>query len=48
MQATIFFPTPEDSDAFLHGLAVRVMAAVAAGERDPERLKAMALDGMDG
>ena len=48
VQATVAFPTPMDSDHFLRELAIRVMAAVAAGERDPGRLKAIALDGIDG
>jgi hypothetical protein len=47
-QATIFFPLPEDSDAFLRQMAARVMAAVSMGERDPVRLKALAMDGLDG
>jgi hypothetical protein len=48
VQTTIFFPLPADSDAFLHQMAARVMAAVALGERDPIRLKAIAMDGLDG
>jgi|EndMetStandDraft_5_1072996.scaffolds.fasta_scaffold2073799_1 hypothetical protein len=47
-QATIFFPFAADSDAFLHQMAARVMAAVSLGERDPVRLKAIAMDGLDG
>ena len=42
-QTMIFFPLPADSDAFLHRMAARVMTAVALGERDPLRLKTIAL-----
>lgn len=48
LRAKIFFPLPADSDAFLHQMAARVMAAVSMGERDPIRLKAIAMDGLDG
>lgn len=47
-QATFFFSTPSQSDQFLHQMATRVMAAVALGERDPQRLRVIARDGMDG
>jgi hypothetical protein len=48
MQAMISFPLPADADASLHQMTARVMRAVAMGERDPVRLKAIAMDGLDG
>lgn len=45
VQAAIFFPSPHDRDQFLGELASRVLRAVADGERDPVRLRAIALDG---
>ena len=48
VQAKIFFPHPRDSDEFLRDLAGRVMSAVALGERDAARLKAIALATLDG
>lgn len=47
MQATIFLPLPAHSDALLRQMAARVMAAVSMGERDPVRLKAIAMDGLE-
>lgn len=44
--AAIFFRTPQDRDQFLNDLALRVMKAVADGERDPIRLKAIAASGL--
>lgn len=43
IRETTFFPTPVDTDVFLQKLAVRVMEAVSQGERDPNRLKAVAM-----
>jgi hypothetical protein len=48
LRSRVFFPTPDDNERFRHQLATRVMAAVARGERDPQRLKAIALTGLDG
>jgi hypothetical protein len=47
LQATTFFPRPSDANEILHRIAARVMAAVAEGERDPTRLKAIAMDGLE-
>ncbi len=47
VQSMMFFPSPEDSEDVHRQLAGRVMAAVAAGERDPVRLAAVALDGVE-
>ena len=47
VQTITFYPSPKDSDEMLHQMVVRVMAAVAVGEHDPARLKAIALDGVE-
>ena len=47
LQVTTFFPLPSDANETLHRIAARVMAAVAEGERDPARLKAIAMDGLE-
>jgi hypothetical protein len=47
LQATMFFPLPSDAEETLHRIAARIMAAVAEGERDPTRLKAIAMDGFE-
>ena len=47
VQKTTFFPSARDADEMLHRVAARVMAAVADGERDAARLKAIALDGLE-
>jgi hypothetical protein len=47
LQATRFFPLPSDANEVLHRMAARIMAAVAEGERDPTRLKAIAMDGLE-
>jgi hypothetical protein len=44
----MFFPCPDDSAEIRHRMASRIMAAVAGGERDPVRLKALAMDGLEG
>jgi hypothetical protein len=41
---TTFFPMPADEHEFRCAIAGRVMSAVAAGERDAARLKALALE----
>jgi len=48
MQARLSFPLPADAEASLHHMTERVMRAVAMGERDPVRLKAIAMNGLDG
>ncbi len=48
LQAINVFATPSDSSDILHRMAVRIMGAVAGGERDPARLKAIAMDGLEG
>lgn len=48
VQCSMFFPSPQDSDEVLRLLASRVMSAVAAGERDPDRLRVIALEGVEG
>ncbi len=42
-----FYPSPKDSEEMLRQMIVRVMAAVAAGERDAARLKIVALNGVE-
>jgi hypothetical protein len=48
VQCVMFFPSRQDSDEVLRLLTSRVMSAVVAGERDPSRLRAIALEGVDG
>ncbi len=40
-------PAGIDARGLRNFVAVRLMAAVAVGQRDPERLKAIALDALD-
>ena len=40
-------PAAGDPSGLRDLVALRVMAAVAVGQRDPERLKAIALDALD-
>jgi hypothetical protein len=47
VQTITFYLSPKDSDEMLRQMIVRVMAAVAAGERDAARLKVVALDGIE-
>ena len=47
VQTVIFYPSPKDSEEMLRLMVMRVMAAVAAGERDAARLKVVALDGVE-
>ena len=47
VQTVTFYPTPKDSEEMLRLMVMRVMAAVAAGERDAARLKVVALDGVE-
>ena len=47
LQTITFYPSPKDSDEMLRQMIVRVMAAVAAGKRDPARLKVVALNGVE-
>jgi len=44
--STIYIPLPDVRDV-RNGMAIRVMAAVSAGERDPARLKTIALDSVE-
>jgi hypothetical protein len=44
--STIYIPLPDVPDV-RNGMAMRVIAAVSAGERDPARLRAIALDAVD-
>ena len=43
LQETVFFPSQADAGEVRNLLALRVIAAVSDGERDPERLKSIAL-----
>ena len=47
VQTVTFYPSPKDSEEMLRLMVMRVMAAVAAGERDAKRLKVVALDGVE-
>jgi hypothetical protein len=42
-----FFPSQREADAFRRDLTERVIAAVAAGEKDAARLKAIALEALE-
>jgi hypothetical protein len=44
LQVTTFFPSAKDASEVIRQLATRVMVAVASGERNPQRLKALALE----
>jgi hypothetical protein len=46
-QCRLSFPTAADPTELRNLVAVRVMAAVANGLKDPERLKAIALEALD-
>jgi hypothetical protein len=46
LQSTTYIPVP-DVRELRDDMAVRVIAAVSAGERDPVRLRAIALDAVD-
>jgi hypothetical protein len=43
LQSKHVFPSVSDETEIRHQIARRVMSAVAAGEQDPQRLKAWAL-----
>ncbi len=47
IQEKTFFPSQSSAEAYRRGLATRVMEAVASGERDALRLKAIALEAID-
>jgi hypothetical protein len=42
-----FFPSQREADAFRRDLTERVIAAVAADEKDAARLKAIALEALE-
>jgi hypothetical protein len=46
LQTTTYIPVPDVRD-LRDDMATRVIAAVSAGERDPARLKAIALHAVD-
>jgi hypothetical protein len=46
-QSRLSFPTAADPSALRNLVAARVLAAVALGQRNPERLKAIALEALD-
>jgi hypothetical protein len=48
LQKKVFFPTLADERDIRHLIALRVMTAVADGERDPVRLKTAALEAIEG
>ena len=48
LQESIFFPSPENAAEIRDLLAQRIMTAVTGGERDPDQLKAIALQAIDG
>ena len=45
---TAIIPSGNDSEELLRQMIARGMAAVAAGEHDPIRLKSIALNGVEG
>jgi hypothetical protein len=47
LQAQMCFPAHTNQTEVRHLLALRIMAAVVEGERNPERLKAIALTALD-
>jgi len=47
IQAKYFLPSSDDTNQFGIFVAHRIIAAAAGGERDPERLKAAALQGFE-
>ena len=48
IQAKYFYPNQEDATEVRHLLASRILDAVADGELDPQRLKQIALEAIDG
>jgi hypothetical protein len=48
LRSTISFQHPSDEEVARSRIARRVMSAVAAGERDPHRLIAIALEDAEG
>jgi hypothetical protein len=46
LSSTTYIPFPEARDV-RNGMAKRVMTAVSAGERDPKRLRAIALEAVE-
>ena len=47
VQVTTFFPSTKDASEVVRQLATSVMVAVASGERNPQRLKAIALEAVE-
>ena len=47
LQKTVFFPTTVNAQNVRSALAVRVLDAVNHGERNPDRLKSIALEAVD-
>ncbi len=47
VQTQTVCPFSKDGEEMLRLMVIRVMAAVAAGERDAARLKVVALDGIE-
>ena len=47
LQKNNFFPTQDDVSDVRHTLAMRILTAVANGERSPGRLKSIALHAID-
>jgi len=48
IQEKVFFPSQADERDVRHLIELRVMTAVADGERDVERLKTVALEAVEG
>ncbi len=48
LREKVFFPTLADERDIRHLIALRVMSAVAGGERDLERLKTAGLEAIEG
>jgi hypothetical protein len=48
LRQTTFFPTINEEYEVRHRMASRVLAEVSAGERDPVRLRAAAMRGLEG
>ena len=48
LEKTTFYPSPSDEREMRNLVASSVMAAVAAGERDPQRLMSVALEAVTG
>ena len=47
LQKTVFFPTPVNAENVRSSLAARVLQAVNRGERNPDCLKAVALEALE-